>query len=145
MEATINERIAILKESLRLTDIEFCNTAKISTGTLHRIKNNSEVSAKVISSICENIGVSREWLVKGTGEMTISTPSEAKAIENPWRDALVEQLTDEIQFLRNALKLALGSKEANFLKAFDLAVPNVASKYIGIMPQMEVKSVSGAA
>lgn len=115
MENTVNQRILMLKEHLRLTDIEFCSVAKLSTGTLHRIKNNSEVSPKVITSICSAFGVTREWLVSGIGEMQISLPRKSETIENPWKDALVQQLNDEIKFLRNALKLALGSKEANFL------------------------------
>ena len=114
MEGSINERIIQLKNHLKLTDIEFCNKCGISTGTLQRIKTGNEVSSKTIDSITK-LGASREWLINNKGEMLLPGQVQVtESRENVWRDALVSELKDEINFLRNALKLALGSKEANF-------------------------------
>lgn len=145
MENTVSERIKMLRTQLNLSQNEFANKVGASIMTVSRWETGHAIPKKNLYKINQTFGVSMQWLETGAGEMNISMHSETKTVDNPWRDALVEQLNDEIQFLRNALKLALGGKEANFLNAFDLAVPGVASKYVGIMPQMEIKSVSGAA
>lgn len=73
MENSVKSRIDMLKNELKLNDIEFCTKANISTATLFRLKRGEEMSNKVIRSICEAFGVSHEWLLNGEGEMNVTT------------------------------------------------------------------------
>lgn len=131
MKNTVNTRILMLKKHLKLTDVRFCNQAKFSTGTLFRIRKEEEVSAKIIDQIVDNFGVSREWLLHGTGEMTISETVRVDEGDKKasWSEKAFEaiksqneHLEKEVQFLREMLKnitSKLGA--ANFNPGFDLA------------------------
>lgn len=150
MEITVNQRVLMLKEHLKLTDIDFCNHTRISTGTLHRIKNNSEVSAKVINAICDAFGVSREWLINGIGEMEINMKQSTPETSNPWKDEAYNNLKEENSFLKTQIQMMremmrVLNPQANFNLAFGIAGQNVVSKFIGTEPLMLVKSVSKAA
>lgn len=149
MEITVNQRVLMLKEHLKFTDFDFCKAVKISSGTLHRIKNNVEISSKVINSICDNLGLSRDWLVNGVGEMSYTLPT-AQETSTPWKDEAYNNLKSENSFLRKQIEMMremmrVLNPQVNFKRAFDVAVPNVVGRFIGIEPQMEVKSVSKVA
>lgn len=150
MLQTVNQRIIELKERLKLTDIDFCTRTKISTGTLHRIKNNSEVSPKVINSICDAFGTSREWIIDGIGEMSYSITKNESNSANPWKDEAYNNLKEENSFLKSQIQMMremmrVLNPQANFNLAFGIAGHGVVGQYVGIAPQMSVKSVRDAA
>lgn len=128
MENSVNTRVLMLKTELRLTDIQFCGRANISTFTLNKIKNNEEVTIKVINSIIQSLNVNKDWLLTGKGKMfneplpgAASLLAGAKSDFNPYKDALVAELKGQVVYLQEMLKLALGNKNANFLKAIEEA------------------------
>lgn len=131
METTINNRVLEIKEYLKLTDIAFCTKAGFSTGTLFRIKKGEEISSKIIDTIVENFGVSREWLLHGVGELELSEivrVEEASASEN-WKAKAFEairskneHLEKEVLFLRQLLtSLTSNSGSVNFQNDFSNA------------------------
>lgn len=135
MENAVNERIILLKNKLNLSDIEFCAKAEISTGTLQKIKSNGTISAKIINAISIAFNVSRIWLTDGTGEM-FEPVKEAFHGTNPWKDALIEEMKSEIEFLKQLLLNLSGKASANFNDAFDLA---------SLLNQKSIESVRVAA
>ncbi len=117
----VNQRVLVLKSEMRLTDIDFCNKCGLSIGTLHRIKNDVEISNKMIVSISQGLNVSKEWLLTGEGEMFLSQVNEETLGMNPWKDALISELKGEVEFLRKLLLNVTGQSVANFNDAFGLA------------------------
>lgn len=128
MENTVNQRVKQLRSKLGISQNDFANKIDTSLMTVSRWENGvHEVPRKAIYRICAEFGVSEDWLTDGIGELTISLPATNENI-NPWKDALVEQLTDEIKFLRESLKMALQSR-ANFPKE-NVLVGSFAPKYV---------------
>lgn len=124
-ELTVNQRIMLLKKELNLTDLEFCYQSAISTGTYHRIRNGEKVSEKVLDQISHAFNMSDEWLLTGKGprqpEMAFSAHSDSAAIrdkksvrDNPYRDALILELKEQITYLQDMLKMAIGNSKPNF-------------------------------
>jgi transcriptional regulator with XRE-family HTH domain len=114
MESQVNERVIVLKTQLRLTDIEFCSRAGISTGTLHRIKNGTELSSKVIQLLTSSLNVNKEWLLHGTGEMFLpgqNTAAESQS-DNVWKDEAYQSLKEEVKYLREMLRLAMSGTKS---------------------------------
>lgn len=114
MEQSVNARVLMLKTQLGLTDIEFCGRSSISTGTFNKIKNEEEVSQRVLNSIIAGLNVNREWLLYGKGKML----KELQGSFDPARDTLYKDLKEEINFYRELLKQVAGGK-ANFLRTFN--------------------------
>ena len=121
MENNVNQRIIMLKKDLGLTDIEFCNKCSVSTGTLFRIKNGEPVSSKVITAISLGLNVNREWLLSETGKKFNETPKAEAVNANPWKDALIAELKEEVNYYRDLLKIMASGKAANFLKVPEYA------------------------
>lgn len=119
MQVSVNERIILLKNELKLTDIDFCNKSEISTGTLQRIKKGEPISSKIIFSISEGLNINREWILTGKGERDL--PAKKNESANPWKDALIDEMKSEIEFLKQLLLNLSGKASANFNDAFDLA------------------------
>ena len=67
--------------------------------------------------------VTREWLVNGEGEAPKGITVKAKLTEedNPWRDALVQELKEEVEFLRGVVTTLTGGTpiKRGFLVAFN--------------------------
>ncbi len=96
MGNTVNTRVIMLKNELRLTDIDFCHRTQISTATLHRIKQGDNVTPKIINSIVSALNVSREWLVNGTGTMFTPEPPPAIATRSI-TDKAIELLEEQLK------------------------------------------------
>lgn len=140
MENTVNKRIMLLKKELGLTDVQFCGRADISTFTLHKIKNNEEISQKIVFSIIDaDFNVNKEWLLTGKGKMFAEAKQAVQEVQNPYRDALVSELKQQVTYLQEMLKMALGGKlPANFRNALDKAAGNF------VFPNRKQNPVSGA-
>ena len=135
METAVNERIILLKNKLNLSDIDFCARAEISTGTLQKIKSKGSISMKIVNSVCIAFNVSRDWLLEGNGEIFEPT-KEVSQSANPWKDALIEEMKSEIEFLKQLLLNLSGKASANFNDTFDLA---------SLLNQKSIESVRVAA
>lgn len=72
----MNERLKVLRKTLGLTQQEFADRLKIKRGAIanYEIGRNEPIDA-VLSLICREFGVSRDWLCEGEGEMFIAAPS----------------------------------------------------------------------
>lgn len=116
METSVNKRILMLKTQLSLTDIEFCGRASISTGTLYKIKNEDEISQRVLNSISNAFGANKEWLESGRGKMFLEKQMPALSQEVPWKDEAYQQLKAERDRLWTLLQHYMSGK-ANFHKA----------------------------
>lgn len=67
---TINKRFKFLREHLDLTQQEFSSKVNVARSTISTIESGGSVPGKrLISDVCEQFSVNREWLVKGIGEM----------------------------------------------------------------------------
>jgi fructose-1-phosphate kinase PfkB-like protein len=122
MENTVNERIVEVQKELKMSNQAFCNRVKISTGTLQNIKTGENINSKTLESIIVSLNLNEEWVMNGTGEMFINRPSITSSNDNPWKDALVSELKEEVRYLRELLKMAMSSKQtANFNNGIALA------------------------
>jgi transcriptional regulator with XRE-family HTH domain len=119
MEQTVNERILILKDHLRLDNQEFIAASKISNGTLWNIENGKNISSKTIKVIAESLNVNLDWLKHGKGEMLAPQKEIAVVDQNPWKDEAYKALKDEVSFLRSLVSQLTGGKSANFHKALN--------------------------
>lgn len=102
MKNQVNKRIIEVKDALNLSEREFCARIDISTGTLHRIKNDLEVTGKTINSLVVNLKVSREWLNSGTGEMFLNSVQTDEKTQN-WKETAFDVLKSENEFLKKQL------------------------------------------
>lgn len=99
MENLVNERIKMLRKSMKISQAKFASRANITQLTVSRIENNAtEPSNDTLEKLVENLGVNMEWLLSGNGEMFAEGGAKiAKAREsiNPWENALIQQLKEE--------------------------------------------------
>jgi len=136
MKTSVNQRIVLLKNEMKLTDIDFCNRVEISTGTLQRIKKGEPISSKILTSISVGLNVNLDWINTGEGEKFLPEKSEKVNQLNPWKDALISELKGEVEFLRKLLLNVTGTQVGNFLNASDIA---------SVLPKNSVRSVRAAA
>lgn len=124
MKSTVNQRIKEARNELNLNQAQFALGCNLSIGQISRLESDEtlSVSSRTIKAIVDSYGISLEWLSYGKGEMfTNGRPSlnDNKGQTNPWKDALISEMKEEITYLRNALMSALGNKP-NFRKATDV-------------------------
>lgn len=122
MKQTINQRLKEVRENLGLSQADFAARAGISSPTIWNIENTDrETSTKTIRSIVEAFNINPEWLNSGKGDMFLAAKiaSESGSEINPWKDALVTELKEEVQYLRELLKVAMG--KANFPQTLNFA------------------------
>lgn len=106
METAINERIALLKSQLGLSNLDFCHKAKISHGTLHNIQTGENVSAKTINTMCEALNLNKKWLLTGEGPIYQDNPkTPAPAASDP------SSFENAINALKTLLENQLAEKD----------------------------------
>ena len=132
MKTTVNERLRFLREELNLTREQLAMISTVSSSAITKIESgHMEVSAQNERKLLAVLNPSANWWAtgKGTDYFAIGTTEENKkrvealtfgnATANPWKDEAYTQLKEEVTYLRDMLKMALGSK--NFLKSFEKA------------------------
>lgn len=68
----MNERLKILRSTLKLTTREFAKVINLSGGAITNMeKGVRNITDRVISDICREFNVNEEWLREGKGEMFI--------------------------------------------------------------------------
>lgn len=126
MKTTVNQRIKEFRAETGLNQTQFAVKAGLSLPTISSIEsNNAEVSGKTIKAICKAFNANETWINTGKGDMFSDKPLQVIHSEpNPWRDALVQELKEEIAYLRDLLKMSVGGGKgtaANFRKTSDVA------------------------
>ncbi len=82
---TIGQRIRILRNELKLTQVEFGERIGLKQAVIGQMENNTRnITDRTIASICEKFNVRKEWLCDGSGNMFIETES-----------SLISQLVNE--------------------------------------------------
>ncbi|MFQ9544998.1 MAG: helix-turn-helix domain-containing protein [Clostridium sp.] len=68
----MNERLKLLRSTLKLTTREFAKVINLSGGAITNMeKGVRNITDRVISDICREFNVNEEWLRDGKGEMFI--------------------------------------------------------------------------
>jgi transcriptional regulator with XRE-family HTH domain len=121
MKTTVNERIKELRIELGLNQTQFAVGCELSLPQISRIENNLdfEVSEKTLKQIRKAYNVNPEWLKSGKQPMLLEVKREPIEAPNPWKEALISEMKEEITYLRGALMSALGNNP-NFREAIEL-------------------------
>lgn len=95
---TINERIAILLNTLQITKTAFAEKLKVSQQYISKLTKTGLPSDLLIDDICEKYNVNEEWLRYGTGEMFRVIPKEDETA------AIVSSLLEEDNAFHDVIK-----------------------------------------
>jgi len=135
MEKSVNERIRKLRlEHLSLNQTEFCNKVDINVATLSRIENSETTpNIKTINSIMRAFSVNRDWMYNGKGEV-FESANKAQSNANPWEDALVSELKEEVNYLREMLKMSMN--KGNFRKVLNATAVDMYNKSTDLRTQL---------
>lgn len=94
----MNERIKLLRKTLKLTQQEFADKLNIKRGAVanYEVGRNQPIDA-VISLICKTYNVNEDWLRHGKGEMFLPVEDEVGEIvsklvdeSNPFYDLIID-------------------------------------------------------
>lgn len=79
----MKERLLALRKELKLTQNEFAKKIQISRSHLSGLENGSRnFTERVISDICREFDVNRDWLENGEGDMFIDILTEIDEFNN---------------------------------------------------------------
>ena len=127
MEQSVNERVKMLRSHLAISQQDFATRLKKTTTTISRLESglaNPRIST--LKLICQEFGVSKEWLIDGIGELEITDPRPVEK-QASWKEKAFEvmekqneHLSKEVLFLRSLLTNITGQTSANFDTAFNL-------------------------
>lgn len=124
MSNPMNDRVIDLLKSSGMTEIQLAEAIRKPASTVYRItRKEVKPSKPTLQLIATALGVSYLWLVYGKGEKFGEDITNAPNAANPYKDALVNELKSQVNYLQEMLKLALGSKGTNFLKALSGSGP----------------------
>lgn len=134
METTVNERVRILRKSLKMSQHDFSELVGIAQTSVSRIEKGTNAPHKsTLLQIANATNSNVDWLLTGKGEMTFEgeEKTETTVSENSpskttqWKEEAYKRLEEayesskaEIQFLRGLVnKLAANG---NFNESFAL-------------------------
>ncbi|MCL2193698.1 MAG: helix-turn-helix domain-containing protein [Treponema sp.] len=74
---TVNERVKVLRATLKMSQTEFAKAIFVSNGYIAEFEiGKRRVNERIIRLISLTFGVSEAWLKDGTGSMFFTTPAE---------------------------------------------------------------------
>ncbi|AQW27576.1 TPA: helix-turn-helix transcriptional regulator [Clostridium perfringens] len=83
----MEERLLALRKELKLTQSEFAKKIQISRSHLSGLENGTRnFTERVISDICREFDVNRNWLENGEGDMFIDILAEIDEFNNADKD-----------------------------------------------------------
>ncbi|HAT4161944.1 helix-turn-helix domain-containing protein [Clostridium perfringens] len=83
----MKERLLALRKELKLTQSEFAKKIQISRSHLSGLENGTRnFTERVISDICREFDVNRNWLENGEGDMFIDILAEIDEFNNADKD-----------------------------------------------------------
>lgn len=92
MKQSVNERVKLLRTSLRLTQVEFAQELNVSASTIAKIETGEKPSIAVLDAIINKYSVPDDWIINGKGEMTFTKPTQPK--NDPWKEEAYQTLKD---------------------------------------------------
>ncbi len=73
---TVGERIRVIRKDLKLNQGDFGERVGLSAASISLLeKDTTTITERVARDICRVYGISRSWLLDGTGEMREATES----------------------------------------------------------------------
>lgn len=96
----MNERIKLLRKTLKLTQQEFADKLNIKRGAVanYEVGRNQPIDA-VISLICKTYNVNEDWLKSGEGDMFLpfedefaEMVSQLLEVSNPFYDLILDMM-----------------------------------------------------
>lgn len=102
MKQTVNERVKLLRTSLKLNQVEFANELGISPSLISKIEVGEKPSVNTLDLIIEKYQVPEDWLLHGTGKFSYVKPEAAQS--DPWRDVALKEVAGERDNLRAEVK-----------------------------------------
>ena len=104
---TVNERFALVRKTLKLTQREFAEKISVATGFVAYMETGGrKVNPRIIKLVSSVFNVNAQWLETGEGEMFyINTENEIEEIISLYkrlhpffRKFIIRQLYDLIEF-----------------------------------------------
>lgn len=113
---TVKSRLETLLIKSGLDLYSFSKSYGLEYTTLNRIFSGETETLRqpTIKLMADKLRVNYEWLAYGKG-----TPDKIEESSDPWKDALVKSLSDEVAFYRQLLMNMTGGKAASFLQALN--------------------------
>lgn len=119
----LGDRVKALRKSRKETQPALATALGLSTPAISTIETGGKTSEETIDALCKHYNVTREWLINGEGDAPkgVVLPIRPELNENPWKDALVQALKDENEFLKEVVRNLTGGGAAKrgFLVAFN--------------------------
>jgi transcriptional regulator with XRE-family HTH domain len=76
---TINERIRLVRQALKMTQVDFSKAIHVSNGYTAEIENGHRIANdRIMHLICLAFGINGQWLKTGEGEMFATSSIEQK-------------------------------------------------------------------
>jgi transcriptional regulator with XRE-family HTH domain len=107
MDMTPNERLALVRKTLRLTQKEFAEKISVVTGFIASMEiGNRKVNPRIMKLVSSIFSVNLHWLETGEGEMFYKDPQEEteeiislyKKLNPFFKKFIIRQLRDLIEF-----------------------------------------------
>jgi len=77
MNMTISKRLRHVRQTLKMSQVEFAKAIYISNGYIAELEcEHRRVNDRIVHLISLTFGVNEQWLKSGVGEMFYKTPSE---------------------------------------------------------------------
>ncbi|GHV69603.1 hypothetical protein AGMMS49928_12430 [Spirochaetia bacterium] len=98
---TVNRRIKIVREALKLSQVQFSRVLSLSSGYLAGVEvEKRKVNNRIVKLICSSFMVSEKWLRTGEGELFNRDPdaeftklvSLYKELNPPFQDYILKQI-----------------------------------------------------
>lgn len=119
MKQTVNERVKVLRKALGMSQNDFANDADLSVALVSKMETGTEkVTETTIDKLNRTFKVPKEWLLHGKGELIFEMPVAVKSGQNPYQDVLYKELKEQINFLKETIRLMAGGR-SNFLRALN--------------------------
>lgn len=100
---TCGSRIKILRTHLGINQIEFAKQLKLTQSWITQIETGTvKLSEKIANSICLKFGVSKKWLMTGSGSMFIGDADERNCNSLKMENNALKR---EIELLKKILSL----------------------------------------
>lgn len=126
----LKDRVKASRRKIGINQEELGAKIGLTIGAISGIEKGISGNPETIKKIAEVVKVDYNWLLTGEGVTPegIVLQSKPQTDENPWRDALVMELKEEIKFCRAIIS---NLTEKNFPKSPKLASAHLRVLHVG--------------
>ena len=111
----INERIKLLRKTLKLSQTDFGKNLGVSRDVINNIDRSTvEPKPLLLEHICAVYNVNPDWLIHGTGEMFLERDTEDEIA-----DFLTQLMCDDDESIRKRFVLALSKFDGDDWKTVE--------------------------